>query len=141
MLCPRCDRNSLIPQPARDPDAQIDRCRECGGLWFGKGSLTCALAVAAKDLKVLDGAKPTELPCPTCDKPMYRFKYPQTLVVVDMCRHCEGVWLDRGELREIQAVRSHLLAAGELETHAPATGLKGSLLRFIDTAIGSMTGG
>ncbi len=140
MLCPKCDRNALIPQPTRDPDAQVDRCRECGGLWFGKGSLTGALAVAAKDLKVLDGASPTDLPCPTCSKPLCRFKYPQTMVAVDMCRGCSGIWLDKGELREIQAVRSHLQAVGELQAHAPVTGLKGTLLRFIDAAIGSLTG-
>lgn len=140
MLCPRCDQNTLIPQPASDPDAQVDRCRQCGGLWFGKGSLTRVMVVAAKELKVLDGASPTELPCPGCAKLLYRFTYPQTFVVVDMCRRCEGIWLDNGELREIQAVRSHLQATDQLETHAPVTGLKGALLRFIDNAIGTFAG-
>lgn len=141
MLCPKCDRNSLIPQPTRDPDAQIDRCRQCDGLWFAKGSLTSAMAVAAKDLKVLDDAMPTDLLCPTCNKSMFRFKYPQTLVTIDMCGCCDGIWLDKGELGEIQTVRSHLQSIGELEAHAPAIGLKGTLLRFIDAAIKSMTGG
>ena len=140
MLCPRCDGNSLIPQPTSNPEAQVDRCRRCGGLWFGKGSLTLVLNVAVQELKVLDDAVPGDLPCPGCGKPLYRFKYPQTLVTADMCRHCEGVWFDSGELREVKAVRSHLLASGELVTHAPVTGVKGAVLRFIDTAIGSLTG-
>jgi uncharacterized protein len=141
MRCPRCEGVLLIDQPGNDPDAEVQRCRACGGLWFGPGSLTRVLAVAAEDLKVLDDAERTALTCPRCAKPLHRFQYPQTLVRVDMCRRCAGLWLDAGELREIKAVRKHLAQTGELETFAPVTGLKGALLRFIDTAIGSMARG
>ncbi len=66
---------------------------------------------------------------------MFVFDYPQTYVEVDMCGHCRGLWLDKGEAKEIKAVRKHRKQKGELEEYAPATGIKGSLLSFIDRAI------
>ncbi len=70
---------------------------------------------------------------------MAAFYYPQTLVTVDMCRECRGVWLDGGELEEIGAVRRHLRQEERLERYAPVPGIKGSLLRFIDRAFASLT--
>ena len=137
MRCPKCEHVVLIEQPVDDPEAVVLNCRSCGGFWFGPGALTSVLAVAAKGLKVLDEAQDTDLVCPECYKPLYHFSYPQTLVKVDMCRRCQGIWLDAGELKEIKTVRQHLAEIGTLDMYAPVPGLKGALLRFIDTTIGA----
>ncbi len=140
MRCPNCNSGTLVAQRVKnDPDARVDRCRECGGLWFHPGSLTRVLSVAAKDLKVLDNAEITNRVCPDCMEPLACFKYPQTLVAVDMCPKCKGIWLDKGELEELKAVRTHLEQSGELEVYAPVTGVKGALLRFVDKAINTLS--
>jgi hypothetical protein len=44
-------------------------------------------------------------PCPRCNRPLALFSYPGTLTIIDACRNCHGVWLDAGEIQEIQAAR------------------------------------
>jgi len=140
MRCPRCEHTILIDQPADDPDTIVLRCKTCGGFWFATGALTSVLAVAAKRLKVLDTAEDTDLVCPECLKPLYRSTYPQTYVQVDMCRRCDGLWLDAGELNEIKAVRQHLAETGRLSMFASGPGVRAALLRLIDATISSAFG-
>ena len=69
---------------------------------------------------------------------MVVFDYPQTFVKVDICKQCEGLWLDAGELKEIEAVRSNLQKTGTIEQYDEVGGLKGWLIEFIDDAIDSL---
>ncbi len=140
MRCPTCELTIMLDQPVDDPDAIVLRCKTCGGFWFGAGTLTSVLAVAVKGLKVLDTAEDTDLVCPECLKPLYRLTYPQTLVRVDMCGRCDGLWLDAGELKEIKMVRQHLAETGRLSIFAPGPGVKAALLRLIDATISSAFG-
>ena len=66
---------------------------------------------------------------------MTAFLYPQTLVTVDMCSTCGGIWLDGREFAEIKAVRKNLRRRSKLEEYAPVPGVKGVLIRFIESAI------
>ena len=55
-----------------------------------------------------------------------------------MCKKCKGLWLDAGELKEIQTVRKSLQESGKAKEHADVTGIKGKLLGLIDSAIDNL---
>lgn len=139
MLCPRCNDYRLKERKIGSLELRVDQCPECRGTWFERNELTKAFDSAAKELDILDDHERLYVNCPTCkNKPLYAFKYPQTFVVIDMCRSCKGVWLDVNELREIKLVREHLQKEGSLETYAPVAGIKGALIEFIDESIRSL---
>lgn len=139
MKCPRCDQD-LAQLRHRESGAIVDVCRKCNGIWFDAGELDQVLDVSARDLQApkSDEERATAL-CPKCYTPMAAFHYPQTLVTVDMCRACHGIWLDGGELQEIATVRLALQQQHRLELYAPVRGIKGALLRFVDAAITRLT--
>ena len=103
--------------------------------WYIKDELEQIMSIAARDLEPPGKSLERMLLCPGCLESMASFHYPQTLVVVDMCQACGSLWLDGGELKEIRAIRTGLRKQGRLEEYAPARGIKGALLRFIDWAI------
>lgn len=133
MFCPNCLNRDLTERRVAAVSVKVDYCQVCKGVWFDKDEVEKAVPYAIKDLSVPSDATPGRRICPHCFDRMYTFDYPQTLVTVDMCRNCKGVWLDSGEAREIKAVR----ASEELnreEYDAPA-GLRGAMLRFVDQAL------
>jgi len=138
MQCPNCRKDTLSEHRVKDSAVTVDICRECRGAWFDADELGALLSVAAKGLRAPSDAQPTDRVCPRCDKPLAAAKYPQTFVTVDICGKCGGLWLDQGELEELRVVRSALERRGEMEPHAPVTGVKGALIRFIDAAIGAL---
>ena len=109
--------------------------------------------------------------CPRCRKPLCVFAYPGTMTVVDGCRECSGIWLDGGELEEIHRARSgkqmtcpacgheqpraetcagcgvivrkaiEPRSARVAPMHAGIPGVKGKLIRFIDSSLATMLDG
>jgi Zn-finger nucleic acid-binding protein len=86
------------------PDVRIDVCEKCGGSWFDRGEL----AQTVNNRKMAD--RLTEDPirgtmspiaCPRCGGRMRVRK--EWDVEVDVCISCGGVWLDHGELDELEA--------------------------------------
>ena len=69
---------------------------------------------------------------------MFEFYYPQTYVTVEMCKSCEGLWVDAGELKEIETVRDGLKSKGKFQEYDDVCGIKGALLNFIDKAINTL---
>ncbi len=139
MHCPKCVDSDLTRRVVRNTKVTVDFCANCKGLWFDANELNQVLPVASKDLKPPNDAKPTPMTCPRCRVPLVVFYYPQTYVKIDMCSQCHGLWLEPGELKEITVVRQHLKKKGELQTHAPVVGFKGDLLRWINSAIDSLS--
>lgn len=114
----------------------IDRCPSCEGIWFDRGELEAVLREAVKDLRIPPGSKQSPFRfCPRCGEPLYQFNYPDTYVNIDMCRKCRGLWIDPGEFKEIKAVRRALGESGKTVDDSQPTGIKASLLWFIDSAI------
>jgi Zn-finger nucleic acid-binding protein len=134
MLCPKCRTVTLARQRVPDANVEIDYCPTCKGLWFEATELESIMRLAARDLKVPWGAEKVGILCPACREFLFAFKYPQTLVTVDMCDKCHGLWLDAGEGPEIKAVRQKLEKSGELEDE-PA-GIAGGIRRLFSTAAG-----
>jgi len=85
-------------------DINVDRCTNCGGIWFDEQELPRLLHVSPQDLAPLrGGALQEELntkrgPCPRDATPLLRVYSAQNpSVVVDACTRCRGIWLDGGE--------------------------------------------
>ena len=114
-------------------DLELDRCPDCKGLWFDQHELDDVMVTAIDDLVVPPEASTADRECPVCHKKMFAFYYPQTVVTVDMCKKCKGMWLDAGELKEIREMRDALKRAGMLKEER-----KGKLMRFLNSAINAI---
>jgi Zn-finger nucleic acid-binding protein len=139
MICPKCQVAKLIKRRAKGKNFSVEYCLKCKGVWFDRDEFDEVMPEAIKELGVPRGAqKDAECLCPKCNKVLYAFDYPQTYVTIDMCKRCGGLWFDRGEFKEIRAVRRSLEKWGEMQEYAEVTGIKGTLIDFIDSAIGSL---
>ena len=105
IVCPRCDKPMKAEYVQKlGPDVRIDVCGSCGGSWFDRGEL----AQTVKDRRIAD--RLTEDPirgtmspiaCPRCGGRMRVRR--EWDVEVDVCISCGGVWLDHGELEELES--------------------------------------
>ena len=102
--CPKCQEKMKILIISR-PDGHIviDQCEKCEGYWFDGLELEKIVTEEmASEFFLLDSSEVDEasFPCPRCKGHMET----QLLfeVRVDKCLFCNGLWLDKGELREIQ---------------------------------------
>jgi len=104
MKCPKCKESDLTENKVKGRAILVDLCRGCKGIWFDRNELESLLKIAVKSIKIPSHARKQPFDCPRCRKPLYAFSYPHTMVIVDMCPQCEGVWLDATEFKEIQFV-------------------------------------
>jgi membrane associated rhomboid family serine protease len=114
MYCPACrGRLELLKLKS----AAVDVCAECGGIWFDKGDLKSTVneliaadSFKATDKQVLFTKRTINTPdqtesyrtCPRCSLAMKKtnFAYDSN-VFVDKCKQCDGIWTDKGEMKEI----------------------------------------
>lgn len=148
MNCPKCAL-PLVEKRFKGRSTAVDYCQGCQGIWFDDGELSSVIGVPARNLSAPANARPSALQCPRCAKPLVLFPYPGTMVVIDGCRACRGVWLDGGEFQELAKERPTTggpqprpkpqppKPAGEPEI----AGMKGQLIRFIDRSIESLWAG
>jgi Zn-finger nucleic acid-binding protein len=104
MKCTKCGGDFKTYQTKQGFD--VDKCKNCGAIWFDKGELNKFLDDERRLEKLgtqgLDNSKATSLNCPRCyhDR-MYVGKYPKTNVTLDQCPMCHGLYFDKGELKKI----------------------------------------
>lgn len=119
------------PALAREPHptgVEMDRCPSCGGVFLDQGELEKIESAARREKMRWSG---TEIPamiqrayqqahrpdapsaaeerqpldCPRCDGTMFEREWSiGTMVRVDVCIECRGVWLDGGELETLTAL-------------------------------------
>ncbi|HEU4341790.1 MAG TPA: zf-TFIIB domain-containing protein [Candidatus Binatia bacterium] len=108
--CPECDL-PMHPVTARaNPGSliQLDQCARCGGIWCDKWELFPIDSDQAPRLDPVDekllstptqGAEKT-LYCPRCTGKLGIFADPilPKDIVLQRCRRCDGIWLNRGQL-------------------------------------------
>ena len=110
MECPNC-KNELKKLIYKD--IKLDQCLYCGGIWFDGGELRNAKDKDEEfirwlntdlfsDPKQFSGSYST-MTCPKDKEPLYEIFYDNADVKVDVCRKCQGVWLDKGEYENIIA--------------------------------------
>lgn len=127
MECPACLGLALERRAVAEGIA-IDHCGRCGGTWIPRAQIQRLRAVPTQAVRAMitrvddagflchschapmerDAARcpacawANTLACPTCGKGMRRTA--ERDVTVDVCRGCEGVWLDHHELSSLWAV-------------------------------------
>ena len=94
---------------------EVDTCSTCEGLWFDRGELDQLLARGGQRAAdwTVEQAEPGPRRCPHCRRHLLRGPIRDTAIEVDFCPHQHGLWLDRGELREViasQAAPEHVKA-------------------------------
>ena len=88
---------------------QLDQCGQCGGVWCDKWELFPVDPDDAERIDTVDEKlliAPFELGkktlyCPRCTGALHWFKEPLLPADIHLlrCMHCDGIWLNRGELR------------------------------------------
>ncbi len=100
-------------------NVEVDYCPTCLGAWFEQDELRWAKDEKDKQLNWLDvdlwrdkgrfqiGTSSSQARakigkvCPVCRMPLYQVNYDDSKIKVDLCNLCKGVWLDRGEFKQI----------------------------------------
>lgn len=106
MDCPVC-KNAMITLELED--VEIDYCTDCGGIWLDAGELELLLGEPGKARDLLDSFKADSAcaeqarKCPICDKKMQKIIAGTSVgsPLVDRCGRGDGLWFDKGELRDI----------------------------------------
>lgn len=106
MQCPKCNID-LKRATEKNSNTEIDYCRSCKGIWLDEGEIERVCKFAVRDMSIPPDAEFSYHHCPKCKVPMREFDYPGTMVTVDMCPACNGMWLDSGEIKEISLVREN----------------------------------
>src|SRR4051812_44526144 len=114
--CPVCPAEAMRMVPSGG--VVIDVCPRCAGMWFDRGELElfpdrpssrvflAAARTAGSRCKKLGhlvpaamaacaGCRSAPVACPACRGRLALVPTPRC--VIDVCVHCEGVWLDAGE--------------------------------------------
>lgn len=91
-------------------DVEVDRCRQCAGVWFDADELGRLLALDAGELKPLTrggehpAANALVAACPRDGERLLRVTSTRDRgVTLDMCPVCRGLWLDGGEFARLAA--------------------------------------
>lgn len=105
MNCPVCKSPMIVLEL---DEVEIDHCFECEGIWLDGDELEILLEnSSARDgflssFRVDEKSKEKSLKCPICDKKMEKALYSGSKQIrIDRCRKKDGIWFDKGELREI----------------------------------------
>lgn len=105
MRCPVCAEPLIVLEI---DEIEIDHCTACGGVWLDAGELELLLDGASNrdalmaSLTQQAGGGDSERQCPICSKRMEQVVYGQSgKVMLDMCSQRDGIWFDRGELRDV----------------------------------------
>lgn len=107
MICPKCSSDM---ETVTIESVQIDRCKNCRGLWFDEFELSDLKA--AKGTEVVDTGdaktgrklnKQDRIRCPKCKAPMVRMvDNDQPHIWYETCDACGGSFLDAGEFRDLK---------------------------------------
>jgi Zn-finger nucleic acid-binding protein len=108
MRCPNC-KEELKEKTFYG--TKVDYCSSCKGYWFESDELRKAKDKKEEKInwvdvnlwKDEDNFKASEVgkKCPDCELPLYEINYGDSEIKIDVCKICEGVWLDNGEFRKI----------------------------------------
>lgn len=126
LSCPAC-LGVALEVASVTSGAKINHCKRCGGTWLLRGQIARLRMVPARALRIMirraddagflchdchapidrDAAQceacgwKNRLECPSCGQSLRRQS--ENNVTVDVCRPCEGVWLDHHELSALWA--------------------------------------
>lgn len=114
LSCPQCAAamNEVAASASVGYAIMLDQCPRCGGIWCDRWELYPLTAAAAAQLDPVNQAALTQptamrndpLECPRCRARMRRFRDPSLPqdACIERCPNCDGMWLNRGELRRFK---------------------------------------
>ncbi len=114
LACPQCAAamNPVKAETTTGYCVLLDQCPRCGGIWCDRWELYPVTAAAAEridpvDQQALHQPIPTadeQLQCPRCSARMFRLRDPSLPADsrIERCPNCDGMWLNRGELRSFK---------------------------------------
>ncbi len=116
MNCP-IDSTPMIRR-VYEESIEIDECPSCEGVWLDKGELEKLQDIQINDYKaelklipdyvgksiLLSRSKGRKaMNCPVCARELERREYGfSSQVMIDSCVNGHGVWLDKGELKDLE---------------------------------------
>ncbi len=124
LTCPQCaaQMNEVTAQASIGYLVLLDQCPRCGGIWCDRWELYPLTAAAAERIDPVDqqalwqpvAPAAEQLACPRCQARLQRFRDPSvpTDARIERCPNCEGMWLNRGELRRFKKRGARAAAAG-----------------------------
>ena len=106
MICPKCKTDM---ETIEFENVEVDRCKNCNGIWFDVGEEGLMLgADAAKAIDTGDRSigreanKINNYRCPRCDGGMLRRVDPkQSQIRYEECTSCKGTFFDAGEFTDL----------------------------------------
>ena len=108
MKCPKCCNVELSVKEVEGVNVQL--CPSCSGIFLHKGELQKIAHHTAGDIEYsslanLDTSTISELSCPICEtEKMVNINFASySDVIMQYCRKCSGIWLEKGELAQINA--------------------------------------
>lgn len=108
MKCPKCGG---VLEPVAQDSIEVDRCAQCGGLWFDRMEAdrlrkvpSSAKAIDTGDAKVGEQQNQIgKIECPRCHTQMIRMvDLEQHHIWYESCTVCYGKWFDAGEFKDLQ---------------------------------------
>lgn len=138
--CPTC---GATLQQVHHEGVELDRCPDGHGLWLDRGELRRVVlseladrpavdedeahAAAARDAghSVVAELARERRDCPVCSQPMRLTEYAASGIAIDECQ-AHGVWLDDGELEQIEAYAEgvrRLTGGGTIAGAGPVRGI------------------
>lgn len=116
LTCPVCDTTSMRAFKTSE-NVEIDMCDKCHGVFFEKGELADAVELSVdipQFSQVVAAAQASDKNCPRCDIKLVEFEYAEgTGLMIDYCKKCSGIWLDRGELSRVEDLAPELESLGK----------------------------
>src|SRR3989344_4783745 len=107
----RCPNNHESFEEVAVGGVKINRCSQCGGLWFKREELRLAKDAEVPFAKWFDfdlwdkkeqfAPSESQKSCPVDQIQMFKVKYEGAAIEIDVCKKCFGVWLDKDEFKGI----------------------------------------
>lgn len=109
LICPGCQSKM---DKIEHPDITIDQCSNCGGTFLDKGELNVLATGMAGDIEFCSAVMPKDhkdihpyrsCPTPSCkEKTMRKISLLNcTDIIFDFCDRCEGFFLDKSEIEQM----------------------------------------
>ncbi|MEW6355795.1 MAG: zf-TFIIB domain-containing protein [Planctomycetota bacterium] len=113
MKCPKCS-DSELREMALPENLTIDMCPRCKGIWYDRGEIGFQQELE-RDVPELEKVGKTRRPtchdCPRCadGTKLEEMRYAiQADLMIDRCPKCEGIFLDKGELRKLESIAAKM---------------------------------
>jgi Zn-finger nucleic acid-binding protein len=105
--CPNCN-DFKMKKITCGPELMVDQCPECLGVWLDANVLSSLKKQGNFYIKEIDKGLKKDIKinndrvCPRCNIKLVPVK-PEGFenIIIDSCKNCKGVWLDRGELIDL----------------------------------------